>query len=147
MLAPTAATAHKDIGRPSVAGTVVAAIAIDRGGVAGLHARPDDDGVAGDRHALAEVVTSPAVVGFEIGLLAKGRVNGQGVTGLGVVHQHLHLAAVSHQVGGQGSAGGIPHLEVVIGQDDLAGGVVQGKLLAVTAHLRRQCPVHLHGEA
>ena len=44
--------------------------------------------------------------------------------GLGVVHHHLHLAAAGHQAGGQGGTSGIPYLEVVIGQDDLAGGVV-----------------------
>jgi hypothetical protein len=73
LLAPSRPMAHEDVSRTGKLGAVVALVAVDPDGVAGLLHRPDDHRIPGYCHRIAKVVTLPRVGGFEIGLLAPGR--------------------------------------------------------------------------
>ena len=75
----------KHIGRAGVGGTVVRPVAVHAGGAAVLRIRPDHNGVARNRHRIAELVTAVGVGGFEIGLLAPGRA---------AAHKHIGRAGV-----------------------------------------------------
>ena len=70
LLAPGAAAADKEIGRAGVCCTVIAAVAVDAGGITVFVRRANDHAITGHGHGGPKAVAGPAVGGLEVGLLA-----------------------------------------------------------------------------
>src|SRR5262249_36047141 len=73
VLAPRGPGTLEDISRAGLARAVVALVAVDAGGVAGLELRTDDDRVSGHAHGGSEAIEGARVGGLEVGVLAPAR--------------------------------------------------------------------------
>ena len=118
-----AAVADEDVHRAGSRCAVVALVAADAGGGAGLASRPHGQGgaIAGQRHGVAEQVGRPRVRGLDVGLLGPGAA--------AVADEDVHRTGTRCAVVGlvAADAGGIAVLQVrPHGQGAAVGGQRQG---------------------